>query len=315
MQAVTYDRYGGPEVLDLIETATCRPSPNELLIRVEHASVNPIDARMRRGEMKWMLPGGFPRIPGYDVAGVVVAAPGWSRFSIGERVMAFLRHLYGGGYAQYATCSPRSAAAIPDAMPSDQAAAIPLAGSTALQSLCRHGDLESGHRVLINGASGGVGCFAVQIAASAGAEVTGVASGENEPFVRSLGASSFIDYHQTDFTTTGQHWDLIFDAAGKTSFEAVKGCLSPHGRFVSTEPSVRGLMTSLFTAPMAKRGRIMLATSRSSDLQTLVAMYQRGALKVVLDQVLPLREAAEAHRRIESGGTRGKLVLEVPHPE
>lgn len=311
MQAIRYDAYGEPEVLKLVEAATCRPWRNDVLIRVTHAGVNPIDARLRRGEMKWLLPGGFPRIPGFDVAGEIISAPVDSRFSSGDRVMAFLNHLYGGGYAQYATCATSSAVSIPDSLPFEQAAAVPLAASTALQALRDRAQLRAGQRVLINGASGGVGCFAVQIAVAYGAEVTAVASGKNEDFVRSLGASTFLDYQNTDFTALGENWDVIFDVAGYSNFHSVQHCLTAHGRYVSTEPSFRGLLTTAMTVPLAKRGSIMMVKSRARDLQTLVEMIQQQELKVILDEVLPLQQASQAHRRIESGVERGKLVLDV----
>lgn len=311
MRAIVYRDYGDPGVLEFAERPDPSPAQDEVLIRVAAAGVNPVDARMRSGELKGLLPGGFPRIPGYDVAGEVIGGGDGSPFRNGDRVLAYLDHVYGGAYAELAVCTFSSVALLPDGLTYDEAAALPLAGSTALQSLRDHGHIEEGDRVLVNGASGGVGSFAVQIAAAYGARVTGVSSGRNEEFVRSLGAAEFIDYQQEDFTSSQQCWDLIFDAAGKSSFTAARKVLAPDGRFVSTEPSLRGLAISLVTWPLSRQGRVMLARSRDKDLQELLRLFSAGQLKITVARTFALEEAAEAHRTIESGGFCGKLVLRV----
>ncbi len=260
MQAVVYEAYGTADVLRRREVSTPPPDPRRVTIRVNAAGVNPIDYRLRKGQAKWLLPGHFPRIPGYDVAGEIVLAPADSPLQPGMRVLAFLDNRYGGAYAEYACCGVDSVAVIPPSLSYEDAAALPLAGSTALQSLHTHGKLRRGERVLINGASGGVGAFAVQIAHADGAHVTGVASGANESFVRSLGADEFYDYRETDFTKSNQKWDLVFDAAGKSSYLKCRPVLNRGGRFVSTEPNVSGAMASLLTRLTSKRASIMLRT-------------------------------------------------------
>jgi NADPH2:quinone reductase len=312
MQAVVYRDYGDCDVLQYVEIATPASNSAKVMIKVHAASVNPIDYRLRRGEMRWLLPGGFPRVPGYDIAGVIIHAPPNSGMEPGDRVMAFLDNMFGGGYAQYASCSPSCVAKIGDEMSWEEAAAIPLAASTSLQSLRDHGRIKTGGRVLINGASGGVGAFAVQIAKAYGAGVTGVASGKNESFVRSLGADDFIDYTTTDFTETGETWDLIFDAAGKSGYRQSCRVLCKGGRYVSTEPSFKGFMISLITKLSPKRGKVMLAKPRGEDLRELIKLYEKDLLKVTIDDVFPLEEAAAAHRRIEAGVDRGKIVLRIP---
>lgn len=311
MKAVVYSDYGGPEVLTLVEKDRPEPSQNQVLIRVQAAGINPVDARLRSGEMKWLLPGGFPRVPGYDVAGVVEKAGAQSQFQTGQRVLAFLDNVYGGGYAEYAVGTHSSVVAIPESMSFAEAAALPLAGSTALQSLRDHGHLQRGMSVLVNGASGGVGAFGVQIAVADGGVVTGVASQENESFVRSLGAAEFIDYGQQDFTKLNQKWDLIFDAAGKSSFSRARHVLSKDGTYVSTEPSLRGLAVSLATRLLKKQGRVMLARSRRDDLSELVRLWSRGQLKINVAETFPLADASAAHEKIESGGFCGKIVLDL----
>lgn len=312
MKAVTYADYGAPSVLQTTDVDTPQPAADEVLIHVAATGVNPIDARLRSGELRWLLPGGFPRIPGYDVAGVVEDAGSDCPFQRGERVMAFLDHLYGGGYAEYATCSHTSIVRMPPGMPFEEAAALPLAGSTALQSLRDHGKLRRGQNVLVLGASGGVGAFAVQIAKSYGGIVTGVASGNHEDFVRSLGADRFINYEQCDYSRANHNWDLIFDVAGKSSFQVAQQVLSPKGNYVTTEPSLRGLVTALVTWPRAQHGTPMLARSRGDDLNELVQLYARQQLVITVAETYLLDRAAEAHRRIEQGGFRGKLVIRTP---
>jgi len=311
MRAVVYEHYGEHDVLTVSERPVPQVGRGQILIRVLGAGVNPIDARLRSGEMKWMLPGGFPRIPGYDAAGIVEEVGAGSKFKPGERVVAFLDHLYGGGYAEFAVCSDDAAARIPDSMSPLEAAALPLAGTTALQSLRDHGRLKLGDHVLILGAAGGVGAFATQIVLADGGTVSAVASGAHEEFVRSLGASDFFDYHTTDYAKTNSSWDIIFDAAGKSSFQHARPVLKEQGHYVSTEPSVKGLLTSLLTWPMSKKGEVMLARSRAEDLEALVSLWSDGKMKIHVDEVFPFEKAAEAHRKLEQESFPGKLVLET----
>jgi NADPH2:quinone reductase len=311
MRAMVYERYGDPSCLQLAEIKAPWRLPGSVVIRVHAAGVNPIDARMRRGEAKWLLPGGFPRVPGYDVAGQVVDAAGDTGPQVGDRVLAFLDKLRGGGYAEYAKCSVAVVAKIPDAMSYEEAAALPLAGSTALQGLRDKGRIKQGNRVLINGASGGVGAFAVQIAKAYGANVTGVASGEHRDYVLELGADDYIDYQQEDFAQFERKWDLVLDAAGKRSFRNVRPVLQRGGHYVTTEPSVRALAATLLTTFASRRSSTMLVRPKGDDLAELIRLYQSDQLRVTLADVVPLELAAEAHRRLEAGGHCGKYVLRV----
>lgn len=311
MSAVAYNRYGGPEVLDPVMAPTPRARAAQVLVRVHAASVNPIDYRIRQGELRWVLPGGFPRIPGFDIAGEVVVPSADNPFASGDRVFACLDSKYGGGYAEYAACSAACVAKIPDHLSYEQAAAIPLAASTALQSLRDHGAIRAGDRVLIIGASGGVGGFAVQIAKSFGAHVTALASGEHEAFVRSLGADTFIDRLKDDFTQASQRWDLIFDAAGKSNYFAAREVLASGGHYVSTEPSLWGGVISVASTLLSKRGRVMLVRSSGRDLESLAALSASGHLRVDIQEVFPLDHASAAHRKLEQGTGHGKIVLSI----
>lgn len=309
MQAMVYDGYGDASVLHASSLPVPIRLPGQVLIEVWASSVNPVDYRIRSGELKGLLPGGFPRVPGYDVAGVISASAADAPLQPGDRVMAYLDSARGGACADYALCAIDSVAKLPPGLPTDIAAAMPLAGTTALQSLRDHGAMKSGERVLINGASGGVGMFAVQIAKAYGCYVDAVASESNREFCLALGADRFYDYRQTDFTKSSERWDLIFDAAGKASYGDARRVMKPHGRFVSTEPSVKGLMMTLLTWLLPKPGSVMLARPDADDLRELIELYESGKLQVTIDSRFPMAEVAQAHRRVEQGVDRGKVVL------
>ncbi len=309
MRAIQYDHYGDASVLHVADYPVPRRLPGQLLIEVLASSVNPIDYRFRRGDLKGIIPFGFPRIPGYDVAGIVVDTDSGSEFIEGDRVMAFLDHTRGGALADYAVCAVSSAAKIPATMPMKEAAAIPLAGSTALQSLRNHGKIKSGQSVLINGASGGVGMFAVQIAKSFDCHVDAVASGHNREFCLSLGADHFYDYEKENFTESKERWDIVFDVAGKAHYLDARRILKDGGHFVSTEPSIVGMMMTILTWPLSKSGQVMLAVPSGDDLKELIRLYERGKIRIVIDSCFSFAQAAEAHRRIEAGVDHGKVVL------
>jgi NADPH2:quinone reductase len=189
------------------------------------------------------------------------------------------------------------------------AAAIPLAGTTALQSLRDHGKIKSGQSVLINGASGGVGMFAVQIAKSFGCHVDAIASHRNRAFCLSLGADHFYDYDKDDFTKSTERWDIIFDVSGKAHYLESRSVLKEGGHFISTEPSVKGILMTILTWPLSKSGQIMLAIPSGDDLRELIRLYEAGKIKVSIDSTYSFGNAAEAHRRVETGVDHGKVVL------
>lgn len=309
MRAVEYDQYGDTEVLHMADHPVPQRLRGQLMIEVLASSVNPIDYRIRRGEMKLLIPFGFPRVPGYDVAGIVAESDSDSAFAVGDRVMAFLDHTRGGALADYAVCSDSVAARIPDSMSMQDAAAIPLAGTTALQSLRDHGKIKRGQTVLVNGASGGVGMFAVQIAKYYGCHVDAIASGRNKEFCLSLGADHFYDYEHDDFTKSNERWDIVFDVAGKAHYLKSRAVLKDGGHFVSTEPSIQGLLMTILTWPLSKSGRVMLADPSGDDLRELIRLYESGRLNVTIDSTFPFELAAQAHRRVEEGVDRGKVVL------
>lgn len=314
MRAIVYDDYGDAGVFRRTHISVPSRKRNEIRIAVYASSINAIDYQLRRGDLKRLVPGRFPRVPGFDVAGIVVESDEASEFKNGDRVMALLDSICGGACADYVVCSESVVAGIPESMSFEQAAALPLAGTTALQSLRDHGEIQKGQRVLINGASGGVGSLAIQIAKAYDCHVDAVASGENETFCKSLGADHFFDCKTTDFTKSEKQWDLVLEASGKPGFSDLKPIVHDGGRYVSIEPDVTGILMTVLTYTLSKSARVMLAKPSGDDLRELIQLFEAGKLVVAIDSTFDMFDIALAHRRMERADPRGKIVL-VNKPE
>jgi NADPH:quinone reductase-like Zn-dependent oxidoreductase len=320
MKAVVIDNYGGTEQLQLRDVERPQPAAGEVLIRVHAAGVNPVDWKIRRGMMRPILWLKFPIILGIDVAGVIEAlGPDATRFPAGEAVFAFLspRDHGPGGYAEYAVAPESAVARKPDLLSFQEAASLPVAGITALQALRDLGELTAGKSVLINGASGGVGTFAIPIAKTLGAgRVTGVCGPRNVDLVRELGADAVINYTREDFTRRRERHDIILDAVAKSSFTACRRVLNPGGTYITTLPLPGALFWSAL-GPAAgllssgKRAKVIVAKARTSDLEFLGQLASEGKLRPVIDRVFALGEVKEAHEASETERTRGKIVLHI----
>lgn len=317
MRAIVIDGYGGADRLRLDERPDPVPGPGELLVNVRAASVNPVDWKIRRGDLKLILHLGFPYIPGGDIAGEVAAVgPGVTRFRPGDAVAAFVDLKRGGGYASRAVVTESAAAAKPGSLSFAQAACLPIAGCTALQGLRDHGRLLEGDSVLINGGAGGVGHFAVQIAAAMGAVVASTCGPSNVEFVRSLGASRIIDYTHEDFTRLGDRYHVIFDAVATSSFAGGRGSLHPGGTYITTMPGPGILFWNAMQAaaglvvPRARRARFLWVKTEAADIAALGRLADDDRLAPTVSHTFPLEQAAEAHRLSEQGHVRGKIVLE-----
>jgi NADPH:quinone reductase-like Zn-dependent oxidoreductase len=320
MKAVVIDGYGTSDRLQLRTVETPKAARGEVLIRVHAAGVNPIDWKIRRGLFRpvlWLKP---PIVLGCDVAGVVEeTGSGVTRFRPGDPVFALLtpgRH-GPGGYAEFAVAPESAVARKPVSLNFEEAASLPVAALTALQSLRDLDRLPAGGSVLINGASGGVGSFAVMIARALGAaRVAGVCGPANVGFVRGLGADLVIDYTQADWTRQPGRYDVILDAVAMSSYRACRRLLGPRGVYVTTLP-LPGAVFWWAVLPVAgllgvrRRTRIVLARGRSADLELLGRMSDQGQLRPVLDRVLPLDQARAAHDYSETERARGKIVLRV----
>ncbi|WP_013323616.1 NAD(P)-dependent alcohol dehydrogenase [Gloeothece verrucosa] len=313
MKAVIINRYGSADVLQYQEVEKPSPSPDEVLVRVIASSVNPVDWKLRKGDLQPLSNlVGLQRL-GCDFAGVVeVVGERVTQFRVGDEVYGMVNPLFGGAYAEYVAVNASAVALKPKQATFEQAAAVPVAGLTAFQSLVDLGELRPGYQVLINGASGGVGVFAVQIAKNLYAEVTGVCSGKNRELVLALGADEVIDYTQENFLEQGKKYDLILDAVGKSSFSQCQKILKPEGVYISTLPSwdiLLGMGQSLLG--FGQKAKIVLALPRSRDFQALSQLIDQGKIQIIIDSVYPLSEIAQAHRYSETGRAVGKIVLKV----
>lgn len=312
MRAVGFRRYGPPEVLETLEVARPEPARGEVLIRVAAAGVNPADWALRDGRLRLFARLKLPFVCGSDVAGVIEAVgPGVDGFRPGDAVYAMLPTLSGGGYAEYAAVVGRDVAHAPPELSFAEAAAVPLAALTALQALRDEAGLEPGEHLLVNGASGGVGTFAVQIARAMGARVTAVASGRNAGLVHDLGAEEFLDYTTEEIGAGAARYDKVFDAAGAVTFGRWRRVLRRGGVAVTVNPA-RGNPAARALSRLTGRGRRLRSVfvqPSGADLETLGAWISAGSVKPVVDRCYPLEEAAAAHRYSETRRARGKLVL------
>lgn len=313
MRAFGFRRYGPPGVLEPMEVKKPGAMGDSVLIRVAAASVNPADWRLRSGQLRLAVRLKMPFVPGSDVAGIVeTVGPAVRRFRPGDAVYAMLPVTSGGGYAGYAAAAERDVAKMPTGLPFVEAAGVPLAALTALQALRDKANLRSDDRVLVNGASGGVGTFAVQIAAAMGARVTGASSGRNSELVRGLGAEEVLDYAREDVTAGGERYDAVFDAANVLPFRKVRRVLRPDGVFVTVNPVLGKISPRrLERFRGGRRLESVLVRPSGDDLETLSAWISEGRVRPVIDRSYGLADVVEAHRYSEGGRARGKIVLVV----
>ena len=319
MKAIVYTEYGPPEVLQLKEVERPVPRDDEVLVKIHAASANAADWHLMRAEpFLARLENGLLKPKntklGADVAGRVEGVGrNVTQFQAGDEVFGSMPLNELGTFAEYLCALEDALALKPARLTFEQAAAVPLAAFTALQGLRDKGQIQPGQKVLINGASGGVGTFAVQIAKSYGTEVTGVCSTRNLDLVRSIGADHVIDYTQEDFTRNGQHYDLIFDAVGNRSISDYQRALSPHGICsVAGFTSLSRLFQVMFLGGK-KIGLMETAKANKKDLVIIQELLEAGKVVPVIDRSYPLSEVPEAIRYLETGHARGKVVITVEH--
>jgi len=308
MKAVRIHTYGGPEVLKFEDAPRPEPAPGEVLIKVNAAGVNPIDWKTRAGCLKDHRPYVFPLILGWDVSGIIEATGhDGTRFKKGDEVYARTDTARNGAYAQYIVAKQVEVAQKPKSIDHIRAAAIPLAAVTAWQALFDAAGLSAGQKVLIHGAAGGVGSFAVQLAKWKGTHVIGTASARNQAFIQELGADESIDYTKTRFDDVVRDVDVVFDTvAGETQTRSWK-VLNKGGILVSiaSPPSAEDAVKN------GVRQAIVFMVPNASQLAEIAKLVDSGKLKPVVETVLPLSEARRAHEVSQTGHTRGKIVLRV----
>jgi NADPH:quinone reductase-like Zn-dependent oxidoreductase len=335
MKAIVYTEYGLPEVLKLKEVEKPAPGDNEILVRIHATPVSFGDTLVRNlkavSPRKFHMPFlfwlfaklyfgfGKPRITilGSEFAGEIEAVgKNVKRFKAGERIFGY-RGQSMGAYAEY-LCMPEKGVLAPKPanMTYEQAAAVPYGAIMAL-GLLRKVDLRPGQRVLVNGASGGIGPFVVQLAKSHfGANVTGVCSTPRKEYVKSLGAEKVIDYTQEDFTDGAETYDFIFDILGKSSFSKVKRTLKPNGRCLLVSFKMKQLLQMIWTSLFGgKKVICALSSEKAEDLVFIKELIEAGKIKAVIDQCYPLAQAAEAHRYVEQGHKKGSVVITVGHDD
>jgi len=316
MKAIVYTKYGPPDVLHLKEIEKPTPKEDEVLVKVQAASVNYSDWAFVRGKpflVRLMGVGLLkPKITilGADIAGQVEAVGrNVKQFQPGDEVYGDLAGCGWGGFAEYVSVPENALALKPANMTFEEAAAVPQAAVVALQGLRDKGQIQPGQKALINGASGGIGTFAVQIAKSFGAEVTGVCSTRNLDMVRSIGADQVIDYTQEDFTKSGQHYDLIFDIAAYRSILDYKRALSPRGIYVLAGGSIARMLQASMTG--GKKMTNFSAKPNQKDLIFIKELLEAGKVVPFIDRRYPLSEVADAVRYYGEGHPQGKVVITV----
>ena len=322
MKAILYHNYGPPDVLQWEDTEKPVPKDNEVLVKVRAAAVNPLDWHFMRGAPYLLRMSGGLRQPkdrrlGVDVAGQVDAVgKNVTQFQPGDEVFGTAR----GAFAEYVCTAELALVAKPSNLTFEQAASVPVAAFTALQGLRDTGKIHPGQKVLINGAAGGVGTLAVQIARSFGAEVTGVCSTRNVERVRSMGADHVVDYTQLDFTESGRRYDVIFDCFANHSWSACRRALNPKGICVIVGGPTGGWMVgflrlavhALLLSPFVNQKlTLLLAKPNKQDLTVIVELLASGKIKPIIDRSYPLHQTPEAIRYLEAGHARGKVVVTV----
>ena len=323
MKAIIRTAYGPPDILQLQEVAKPFPKEDEVLVKIQAASVNAYDWHMLTADifLVRLMGGGLLRPKetrlGADGAGRVEAVGSQIKeFKPGDEVYGNMAYTGSGSFAEYAAVPERGLAPKPANLSFEQAAAVPMAGFTALQGLRDQGKIQPGQKVLIQGASGGVGTFAVQIARAFGAEVTAVCSTRNVDQARLLGADHVIDYTQQDFTRSGQQYDLILAANGYHPISAYRGALTPTGNYVIAGGTLAQLFQGMVLGPrMSKEGGrqmgILSAKTKKEDLLYLNELLEAGKIVPAIERCYPLNETAEALRYLGQGHARAKLVITV----
>lgn len=314
MQAVVLPNVGPPEVLKLVQRPRPTPGRGMVLIEMRATTVSPLDCQERAGRVSRLIPGGRPEILGHDVCGIVTAlGEGVKKLTVGTEVIGLRALQNPGTYAEFVTLPADAVTRKPGKLPFSASAALPLSGTVALQAIRDRGRLQSGQALLVNGAAGGIGSLAVQLGKALGAVVTGVCSGDSSELVGSLGADEVIDFEKEDLATLTGTFDVVLDTSGQLTLEGCRKMLRPQGRFIPIVPSGRALWDSLMSRFFGGPQTVPppLVQPRRSDLELLTELADSGKLRPVIDKIFPLAQVAQAHRLVEEGRPRGRVVLGI----
>jgi NADPH:quinone reductase-like Zn-dependent oxidoreductase len=322
MKAIVYEKYGQPDVLELREIEKPTPTDDEVLVKIHAASLNQYDWHLLTADifLVRLMGGGFLRPkngkPGADIAGVIEAVgKNVKQFHVGDEIYSEIGNVGGGGCAEYVSVPETLLAHKPTNLSFEQAAAVPMAGITALQGLRDLAKVQAGQSVLVQGAAGGVGTFAIQVAKMYGAHVTAVCSTRNLEQARALGADEALDYTKTDFTKTGAQYDVIYAVNGFHSLADYKRALKSGGMYImaggNSKQIFDGMLWSKWHSRGDKKMLVLSAHSSASDLEFLKTQIEAGKIKPVIDRCYPLNQTADAMRYLGAGHARGKVIITV----
>ena len=318
MKAVLIRKFGPPDVMRVEEVERPAVPDSGVLVRVRYSSVNPVDWRIRNGSLKFIYGSRFPMRLGFDIAGEVEeTGRSVTRFSKGDRVFGMLNYKVRGAYAEFACTEEKLLALIPWYIDFSEAAAMPLAGLTSFQALYNKGNIEDYDSVLINGASGGVGSFAVQIAKAAGCNVTAVCGTDHVEHVKALGADRVIDRLKQDFTRMPDKYAIIFDAVGKLTFCRVRRNLTKDGRYITTLPNKPADIACFLLLPVLsffgyrKSSAFITVRPGGEDLSRLALLVKEKKLVPLIDRTFDLEDIAAAHAYSETGRAAGKILIKI----
>ena len=312
MRAIVYRKHGDIDRLEEMDRTEPVPRAGQALIEVKSIGLNPLDYRLRRGEMGPLTLLNGPRLTGSDFSGVVIATSGeQSQFQVGDRVMGMVNQVFTGVSADRIVVDERILCRSPSNVEDDVAATIPLAAYTAYQALHELGQAGPGKEILINGASGGVGTYATQLAHIAGAKVTAVTSHRNIDWMDSLGAQDAIDYTKTDFTTIDRRFDVVFDCYGNRSFAKVRPVLKPDGVYITTIPSPRSYTWSIPNSVRRQKSRVVVVRSKQDQLEIIKGMVEDERLRPIVDTRFERHEICDAYEKLETKRTRGKISVRM----
>jgi len=312
MKAAFYNKYGSPDVLEIGELEKPKIKEDEILVQAYASSVNPVDWKIRKGDMKIFTGKKFPKGVGADTVGKITeVGEKVTGFNIDDEVYGKLSGFKGSAYAEFVVAKPEDLAPKPKNLGYNEAATVPLAALTAYQALVNQGGMTKNSKVLVNGCSGGVGHFAVQVAKELGADVTGVCSTKNTKLAKELGADKVIDYTKENIVKSKDKYDIIFDAVANQSYGKIKPILNKNGRYVTTLPSVGAILSPITGLLSSKKAKMINAKSNPQDLQRITKMIENGKVKPVIEKIYPLEDVREAHRHSETGRVVGKLALSI----
>ena len=315
MKAVVYNTYGGPEVLKIQDVSIPKPKSNEVLIKVDSISLNPVDAKARRGgfrPMSDLLK--FPRITGSDFAGIITETGNRvSGFKVGDAVYGWAQPLLNNGSAAEMVCiSEKAIALAPNNISLSEASAIPCGALTSLISLRDLAPIRNGHKVLINGASGGTGTMATQIAKIFGGEITVVTSPNNSERIKNdYKPDRIIDYTKDDFVNLEDQYDVIFDVQGNKAINEVEHCLTSNGIYVTTQPSIYSSIDVVKSVLSKKKSKIVICRSRTSDLNMIRLWVEENKIKPAIEKVYDFDQFKDAYEHLATGHVKGKLILKI----